>query len=444
MVPYSKKWYGLTVLFQAEGSALLRALFPALLACALNVVMHVTISADTREGVVQTSGSTTWRNPFHSIIMLCTFMLVFRTQVSHVRFMDARTATQTVVYALHEVVSQCRTFSEAGLSSSDAGKKADVTGGEGKGDEERSAAAAEEAGEVVVKVAEGREATRKERERAWELEEGDLLRERRWGRRIEHLASLMSALLFHELRRDPSLDNLIEHDLGSAARPEAQNVRSERGGLMDFLMLRSGVEFTARSCEVNPLQVLGGVSEGEASRLIHTIRTPERASEESVCGFHLAHEWLLRELVTESCSKQGVFRSVPPPILSRTFQLLGDAKHAAMQAKKITDTPLPFAYTQLAVVCTFFIAFGGAVMFSCIMPNSPYSSAIISFIMALFAIALNEVARELEDPFQCYANGIPVSQIQHDFNIQIRGTTEGLGPFWRTGRDSLAEFDPYD
>jgi len=458
-VPYSKRWFGLSMLIQAEGSAIVRAILPALMACALNVVLHATIPAEQRASIVETAPATTWRNPFHSMIMLCTFMLVFRTQVSHIRFMDARTASQTLLYALHEVVCQCRTFSEASASRIDAAKKPPPVPTHFQEEEEEEEEEEEKEGgakgeerpagngsgiarapvQVVLQVADLETKEKEGEEGEWELDEADLDRPRRWGRRIEHIASLLSAMVFHALRQDPSLDNVVEHVVGTVDRPGVLCARPPAGGFRDTLMLRGGAEFTAQACAANPLHVLGGVSTQEASLL----RSALDGSTE--CGFNLVHEWLLRELVTESCSgSSGALALVPPPILSRTFQLLGDAKHAAMQAKKITDTPLPFAYTQVAVCCTLFIAFVSPLMFACIMPDSPIASAVISFFMALFAVSLNEVARELEDPFQAgYANGIAIAHLQHDFNLQIRATARGRGPFWRTGRSTLADGDPY-
>ena len=57
--------------------------------------------------------------------------------------------------------------------------------------------------------------------------------------------------------------------------------------------------------------------------------------------------WLVR-LMTDRLRAGGL--AIPPPLLSRTYQVLSDGTAAAMQARKISHVEFPFALRQLLAV----------------------------------------------------------------------------------------------
>jgi predicted membrane chloride channel (bestrophin family) len=110
--------------------------------------------------------------------------------------------------------------------------------------------------------------------------------------------------------------------------------------------------------------------------------------------------------------------AIPPPLLSRTYQVLSDGTAAAMQARKVSHVEFPFALRQLlAVLLTAFTVL--APMCLCAFVNSTPLVIILAFFVLLGYIALNETARELEQPFGFEANDLTVTQYQKDFNHKL-------------------------
>lgn len=112
--------------------------------------------------------------------------------------------------------------------------------------------------------------------------------------------------------------------------------------------------------------------------------------------------------------------AIPPPLLSRTYQVLSDGTAASNQARKISHVEFPFALRQLlAVLLTVFSML--APMCIAAFMDSVYLVTIISFFVLLGYVALNETARELEQPFGLDANDLMQTHWQKDFNAKLAG-----------------------
>lgn len=129
----------------------------------------------------------------------------------------------------------------------------------------------------------------------------------------------------------------------------------------------------------------------------------------------LIFTWI-QQLIVESAHKQ-VF-SVSAPILSRTFQELGNGMVSYRQANKIANIPLPFPYVQatemLLVSHWLLIPF-----LMCVWVTSPIWTGILTFVQVAFFWSLNSIATELENPFGEDINDLPAQVMQKDFNEEL-------------------------
>ena len=165
-----------------------------------------------------------------------------------------------------------------------------------------------------------------------------------------------------------------------------------------------------------PLEVLGGISTAEARGV---------AASSERC--HLVYTWLLKELVMRR--KAGGL-AADAPIVSRVYQVLSDGMLGYLGARKLADTPFPFPYAQLNAgfclvnLCLFPFVVAAKVQ------GVPMATT-IAFLGVTMIYSLNEVARELEDPYTAElgssANRLQAAAMHRDFN-------ERLLTFYRNSR----------
>merc|ERR1712166_70656 len=213
-----------------------------------------------------------------------------------------------------------------------------------------------------------------------------------------------------------------DHVLGSPRHNLSTNrlftAESDKWGFKEKLgsccMLRPDVDRRNRYNESKPLAVIGEITPAEIKALNGTC---ERA--------HMAFGWVLRAIGRRS--QQGGINA-SPPVFSRVYQVLSDGMTGYNNAVKLHDTPFPFPYSQ-------FIFFN-LILFSLTVPwivsakigdkagetadwGSKVVCCVVTFMIVLVYFALNEVARDLEDPFNHDPNELPLMVMQRNFNQRI-------------------------
>ncbi|KAK3238617.1 hypothetical protein CYMTET_51384 [Cymbomonas tetramitiformis] len=107
---------------------------------------------------------------------------------------------------------------------------------------------------------------------------------------------------------------------------------------------------------------------------------------------------------------------VPPPVLSRTYQVLSDGMLGCYQALKVAYTPFPFPWVQLTTF--LLICFVGVVPLVIMgFVAETWLRNTLTFVIVLGYSALNEISREIENPFGLDPNNLPLFSYQKDFNI---------------------------
>merc|ERR1711920_663796 len=104
----------------------------------------------------------------------------------------------------------------------------------------------------------------------------------------------------------------------------------------------------------------------------------------------------------------------PAPILSRVFQELSNGALGYNQAEKLSDVPFPFVFAQLLAVMILFFALCSPLAFT-LLTGESWLTPLISATVVVSFWALNEIAKELENPFGNDANTVPLVDAHERF-----------------------------
>jgi len=156
----------------------------------------------------------------------------------------------------------------------------------------------------------------------------------------------------------------------------------------------------------NKFDVLGGVTAREIE-ILRRVKPGDRVFR--------VQTWMMR-LMTNRLCHGGL--AIPPPLLSRTYQVLSDGTAAANQARKIAYVEFPFALRQLLMVLLTVFTVLAPMCIGAFMDSVPLVVA-LSFFVCMGYVALNETARELEMPFGLQANDLNLTEYQTDFNTKL-------------------------
>eukprot|EP00536_Pseudo-nitzschia_multiseries_P001426 jgi/Psemu1/250553/estExt_Genewise1Plus.C_180172 len=170
-----------------------------------------------------------------------------------------------------------------------------------------------------------------------------------------------------------------------------------------------------------PLPVIGGVSDAEI-RLLQIARGPYAKTQ-------LCFSWLTEFIIREHLA--GTLGAVGPPIISRIVQFLGDGMIYYNHARKIMFIPFPFGHAQISVI--FVVIMVAVVPFLMHQyTDEPLVGAILTFLTVLCIEGINEVARDLENPFRNFPNELPVTTFQAQYNEALLTMYAGYHPdhFW--------------
>jgi len=130
----------------------------------------------------------------------------------------------------------------------------------------------------------------------------------------------------------------------------------------------------------------------------------------------LVFQWI-QQLVVENF-KAGVL-TIPPPILSRSFQEIANGMVHFHDAMKISNVPFPFPYAQTCD-CLLFLHWFLVPFIVSQWVVKPWWAAVFSFIQVFTFWTLNLIAVELENPFGLDPNDIDGDSMQMEFNTHVR------------------------
>jgi len=140
--------------------------------------------------------------------------------------------------------------------------------------------------------------------------------------------------------------------------------------------------------------------------------------------FHIVYSWIIN-LTVKRFNSGGL--QMPHPILSRPFQLLSEAMNGFSQARKLAETPFPFPIAQLITLLLYCLTLTAPLMINAYI-TALWLQMLVTFLAVSTYWALNEVARDLEDPYVYDPNDLPLSYIQHTFNECLQAAVYGRRP----------------
>ena len=428
MLYYEKRLLGLPLLLRGVGSVLPRAVFPALVAAGLSLVFELTVPHEVLAELF------VHPYPFQVFAYIVAFALVFRTNVGYNRYWEGRTQAAQMASKWGDAA--------AGALSYDMHARDD--------NEEIVRARAEWQALLIHRFsllhALAMQYVRRERdldtlslarednsEDSHEASLGFSTPSRRQSTPAR--ASILSpGSLLSPTRppRTPTADSLPQNlsltrersDTAVAASQE-RNRRSstyvEQSARQSIAASKTAKLQVSASRVFSRLPVLGGVDADE-TRVLREVN--DRV------GF--VFELLLSQLNARHADG-GLW--VPPPILSRTHQVLSDGMLGFQQMRKVEDTPFPFPYAQIVAffLCVFTLLFP-LIAASKISTEDPYTfwiAPLLSFFTVGAYWGLHEVARDLEDPFisalgRPGPNDLPAATLQRDFNQRLRACWDAL------------------
>lgn len=224
-----------------------------------------------------------------------------------------------------------------------------------------------------------------------------------------HTMSLMHALALQSLRGDMDLGNLTEGSFMEIPPPPPTDpadipawnaVRTWHG----IFFLRFDARHSADYWKATPFTVIGGLN-GMQSEIIADSRD----------RVFLVMCWILRMIGARRTA--GGIKS-EAPIISRIYQVLSDGMSGYENALKLATTPFPFPFAQ-AVALLLHVNAVVAPLTLAKWAGPVWLVGIMSFMAVFSAYLLNEVAREIEEPFQFDPNDLPLLQYQHKFNEHL-------------------------
>jgi predicted membrane chloride channel (bestrophin family) len=249
---------------------------------------------------------------------------------------------------------------------------------------------------------------------------------------LAHLSSLLNAVALSTLRNDMEgcQSPLGIYEAGGPwpeVDPNNEEWLKKKGfkALSSAISIFLGVGLTeverSKHNAALPLPVIGGVSDAEI-RLLQIARGPWAKTQ-------LCFNWLTEFVIREHLA--GSLGTVGPPIISRIVQFLGDGMIYYNHARKIMFIPFPFVHAQLSVM--FVIIMVAVIPFLMHQyTDEPSVGAILTFLTVLCLSGINEVARDLENPFRNFPNELPLVNFQAQYNEALLTMYAGYHPdlFW--------------
>lgn len=156
------------------------------------------------------------------------------------------------------------------------------------------------------------------------------------------------------------------------------------------------------------LMVIGGLWDSERERL--AVVDPLHAER-----VYVVQSWIHHALV-ERYELEGL--AVPAPLLAHIYVQISAGFSAFMQCKKLVDTPFPFPYAQIVLVCLILLSAFLPVQV-CIIVNSTPLAMALTFVTVWAFCSINEVAMELEEPFMDEQNDIALADLHVDFSEKL-------------------------
>lgn len=350
---------------------------------------------------------------FPAFAGMTAFLVIFRQNFSYNRYHEGRTRVQAMTACLFNAFSLCLSF-----------------------DKQPGAAAKAAAGDADA-------------ERTLRIAADEFRND------LTHGISLMHGVCLQHLRCDWELGNLSVHDENYLPPWDSASTPGFKIALWRYFLPQDRVKSRVQWNRASKVQVIGGVTATERGAL-HSAAGPQRmvttrrGTETMIDGVpplvdpEMAPHafagcfnslwtsdtativrgaverpykviFAVMELIRRRTAAGGL--DMPAPILSTIWQNLTLGVSNFEHCVYLQDTPFPFPWAQLVVVVL--IMWQIIIPFTVVTIHNEALGITLSIVTTWVLWALNEVAREIEDPFVAEPNDIHLSRLQYQFNEML-------------------------
>ncbi|KAL3134602.1 hypothetical protein ABBQ38_006433 [Trebouxia sp. C0009 RCD-2024] len=371
MITYCKTAWGLHLLLRWSGSAFPRTLIfsgaSTAIAAALYATKRPEVDAD-------------WRHPypFQAFAFIVGFTVVFRSQLSYGRYWEGRLQLQSMTARWADFCTEALTMDAGTLSSNP--------------DRDLQA----------------------------------LRRSHDFAQTLVHLTSLLHAVALQHIRGDWELANLKQYIVTDPPPPLDAAVTTEGArigyvhSLLNLFLLRGGTRQRHKYNRAMPFAVVASVSPVEVTALGQMLAGHHRdQTGDAFVGaterVSAVYTWV-QQLLQDRLNEGGLTRAAP--IGSRIWQVLSEGYLHFEHCRAIADTPFPFPWAQVVLIMLILYALTTPLVVVAFI-NSTWTGLAVNFLSVQSYWCLNEVARDLEEPFVYDPNDLPLARYQYQFNHRI-------------------------
>lgn len=219
---------------------------------------------------------------------------------------------------------------------------------------------------------------------------------------------------------DPPENLSLDSD---AKMAEIQNTLSGKGGPKSRSKLQKGAMTGSKRVSISAEGIAVEKKDDKKRRELQKLGVYGKLTPEEMVRLHGATDkvaivlmWM--EEVVSRAQMQGVIL-VNPPILGRVYAELGNGLMGFNSAYRIALVPFPFCFAQMIGWClVIFLFLCPAVAF--VFTGGEMLTACLTFCSLCGFWGLNRIAIELENPFGCMVNHLPLAEMHHTF-IQALG-----------------------
>lgn len=359
------------------------------------------------------------------------FLITFRNSFSYERFREGRSSVQTMSASMYTVVAYAISFDN---HPNELDKAATTVTGDSS---------------CIENDNDSNSSTRKSKSH---------LDREKFRYNMVHAMSLLHGVCLQYLRCDWDLDNLSTHDEEVLPAWESASTPGFKIRFWNYFLPRNRIETRKMYHNVSKIQVIGGVSrqerhvlslggefikpekvknsiygnKGSFSSRKHTnkVQSSHRLwNADNTCPLRGASERPYRlyfstiELIRRRFEAGGI--NMPSPVITQIWGTLERSIDAFERCRALSETPFPFPWAQLIIVVL--VVWQAVIPFTVIVSFNNQPFGVVMGVAVTWTLwALNEVARDIEDPFTYEPNDIPLARLQYQFNERLLAVASSL------------------
>ncbi|KAL4524563.1 hypothetical protein Ndes2526B_g06763 [Nannochloris sp. 'desiccata'] len=435
--------WGLYLLLRLYGSAVLKTTIFGLLAALQCILLYHFISSEELKSSY-TAGAPSLTFPAFAATVA--FLVTFRQTFSYNRFHEGRMAVQTMSASMYTIVAYAISFDKHPNKVDEEEKNEREEEVEEEQEEEENSRKENVVNDTTTARGNASTASNNTGTKSATKSKSHLDREQ-FRYNMVHAMSLLHGVCLQHLRCDWDLHNLSKHNEDLLPAWDSASTPGFKIHFWNYFLPRNRVNSRELFHKVSKIQVIGGVSRherrvlgeinprsiktsihGDKNRSNSRVRMAISSSlsslwnSDNTCSLRGATERPYRlffstiELIRRRCEAGGI--TMPPPVIAQLWATLEKSIESFERCRAISETPFPFPWAQLIIVVL--VVWQAVIPFTVLVSFNDQPFGVVMGMAVTWTLwALNEVARDIEDPFTHEPNDIPLARLQYQFNERL-------------------------